>query len=117
MAEVGRPQGVLKQFIDRGAAKWAAHVDVPDENREALRATAVRVLESLACEMFGPARVYIRGWVTEPSTRADRLQRILDAIAEGEPPKAIAARELVSVRWVEKLRRRQYEQAMRTDGG
>lgn len=104
MAEVGRPQGVLQRIIHGAAARLAAHADVPEAHREALRTTAVSIFEHEVCRVIGCDTVQISGWSIAPSERANRRERILAAIAAGDAARVIAARELVSERYVRKLR-------------
>jgi hypothetical protein len=73
-------------------------------NRNHVRDIAVRVLLERAANTFGGERVYAAK--SAPIDRQTRDARIVGAIAKREPLQTIAARERVSLRLVQKIRRR-----------
>lgn len=80
------------------------HPSVPAENRSAWRAVGPRLVQEAIRSVLGCDSVQLTGWVIVPTERLARRERILRALEAGEPPARIASRELVSVRWVRKLR-------------
>lgn len=97
-------RGILGRIIDSAAERLSRHPDVPAANRDAFRATAVSVLEHEVCSILGYDEVRLRGWVFIPSERRARRERIIASLKAGESPSTIAARERVSLRWVQRLR-------------
>lgn len=101
---MAQPRGLL-QTINHGVAeRLAADPLIPPESRAAFRATAITVFEQQVSAVVGTDTLRITGWVMPPSVRQDRRDRIEQALLAGETPKAIAGRELVSERYVRKLR-------------
>ena len=100
MATLNRPRSPLRTIIDAAAESIAAQSWVLPENREAMRAAVVSIFEQKVSAVIGYDSVVISGWVMPPSARQARRDRIEEALAAGESPKAIAGRELVSPRWV-----------------
>jgi hypothetical protein len=100
-----KPRGVVHRIIAAAAEQLAKHPSIPPENREAFRLTAISVFEQQVSAIIGCDTVQLTGWAIVPSERQARRERILDALRRGDVPSHIASRELVSVRWVEKLRR------------
>lgn len=100
MADLKKPRSLLQTIIDGAAERIAMQSWVPPENREAMRSTAVSIIEQQISAVLGADSITVSGWVIPPSQRQDRRQRIEAALRAGEPVKAIAGRELVSQRWV-----------------
>lgn len=98
-----RPRGILQRIIHAAADKLAADPTIAPDARDAYRAAIVHVFEATICDLIGCDTVQISGWSIAPSARANRRERILQALEAGEPVRTIAARELVSERWVRKL--------------
>ena len=86
------------------ARTWVEHPSVPPENREALRAVAPRLIQEIIMATLGCDSVQLTGWVIAPAARLARRDRIIQALRAGEQAAHIASRELVSVRWIRKLR-------------
>lgn len=92
-------------LVDAIARRLVDHPSVPPENRAAFHGVAPRLVEEAIRAVLGCDSVQLTGWVIAPTERLARRERILAALSEGEDPNRIANRELVSVRWVRKLRR------------
>jgi len=101
---MARPTGLLTRIITAAADRLAQHPSIPAESREALSAAAVSVFECAINDMLGADSVRFGGWAIAPSQRNARRERIIEAIRAGHSTAEIASRELVSVRWVNKLR-------------
>lgn len=102
MAEVSKPLAQI--LVDAIVRAVAEHPSVPAENRAAFYAVGPRLVQETIRSVLGCDSVQLTGWVIVPSERLARRDRILRALDAGEPPARIASRELVSVRWVRKLR-------------
>ena len=102
---MNKPKGIMHRIIAAVADKLAQHPSIPPENREAFRATVISVFEAQVCAFIGYDTVRITGWVIAPSERRARHDRIVAALHDGQTSAQIASRELVSVQWVNKLRR------------
>jgi hypothetical protein len=100
-----RQVSLMGRIIAGGAERLAKRWDVPAENREAFIAAAVSIFEQQVCDILGGDSVRLNGWIMPPSQRQARRDRILSAMRDGDDLHAIASRELVSLRWVQKLRR------------
>lgn len=98
------PKGLLQIIIHAAAERLAADPAVPASHKEAFRLTAISIFEQQVSAVIGSDTLRISGWIIPPSARQDRRDRILQALASNEPPKRIAGRELVSERYVRKLR-------------
>jgi hypothetical protein len=98
------PRGLLQIIIRAAAERLAQDACIPAANREAFRASAVAIFEQQVSAIIGSDTLRISGWAMPPSARHDRRERILASLAAGEPARQIAARELVSERWVRRLR-------------
>jgi hypothetical protein len=101
---VSTPKGLLQTIIHAAAERLAADPAVPDTHRAAFRLRAISIFEQQVSAVIGADTLRISGWIIPPSARQDRRDRILQALAGDEPPKRIAGRELVSERYVRKLR-------------
>lgn len=101
---MNQPRGLLQIIIHAAAERLAANPCIPPENREAFRATAVYIFEQQVSAVIGGDTLRVTGWAVPPSARRDRRERIEQALLAGESPKLIAGRELVSERYVRKLR-------------
>ena len=101
---MAQSRSLLQTIIHAAAERLADDPCIPDENRAAFRATAVTIFEQQVSAVLGADTVRISGWIIPPSVRQDRRERIERALRDGETPKAIAGRELVSERYVRKLR-------------
>lgn len=99
-----QPRGLLQTIIHAAAERLAADSRIPPESRAAFRATAITIFEQQVSAVVGADTLRITGWAMPPSVRQDRRDRIEQALLAGEAPKAIAGRELVSERYVRKLR-------------
>lgn len=97
---------LVHELLEAIARRLTASPAIPPENREAFAAVAPRLIEETIRSVLGCDTVQLTGWVIAPSERQARRERILAAIVAGEAAGVIASRELVSVRWVEKLRAR-----------
>jgi hypothetical protein len=102
MAEVSKP--LAQVLVDAIVRAVAEHPAVPAENRAAFYAVGPRLVQETIRSVLGCDSVQLTGWVIVPSERLARRDRILRALEAGEAPARIASRELVSVRWVRKLR-------------
>lgn len=100
MATMNKPRGLLRTIIDGAAERIALQTWVAPENREAMRATAVSILEQQISAVLGSDSITLSGWVMPPSQRLERRERIEAALRAGESVKVISGRELVSQRWV-----------------
>jgi len=109
-----KPRGLVHAIIAAAADKLSQHASIPPENREAFRATAVSVIEQQICSVIGYDTVQLTGWIIPPSQRLAQRERIVAAIHQGERPRVIASRELVSIRTVERLRCKVSEQRQNT---
>lgn len=103
-----KPRGLLNRIIAAAAEQLAKHPSIPPESREAFRINAISVFEQQVSAIIGYDTVKLTGWVILPSERQARRERILEALQRGDLPSHIASRELVSVRWVEMLRRNKF---------
>ena len=92
-------------LVDAIVRAVAEHPSVPAENRAAFYAVGPRLVQETIRSVLGCDSVQLTGWAIVPTERLARRDRILRALEAGEPPALIASRELVSVRWVQKLRR------------
>ncbi len=102
MADVKRS---LAQTVIDGIVEYVAtSALLPPENRAAWYAQGPRLVEEAIRSRLGCDSVQLTGGVIVPSERLARRDRILRALEAGEAPVRIASRELVSVRWVRKLR-------------
>jgi hypothetical protein len=102
---VGQVSNPLAQvLVDAIVRAVAEHPIVPPENRAAFYAVGPRLVQEAIQRVLGCDRVTLTGWVIVPTERLARRERILRALEAGEPPARIASREVVSVRWVRKLR-------------
>jgi DNA-binding NarL/FixJ family response regulator len=97
------PRGLVRRIIAAAADQLAQHPAIPAEAREAFRATAISVIEHQITAMLGCDSVPLAGWTIVPSERQARRERIVEALQRGESPRAIASRELVTVRTVQRL--------------
>lgn len=104
MIETPKPRGVIHSILAKGADLLVKFDRVPAENADAFRAQFIRVMEQAINDSIGTDTVPLAGWVIAPSARQDRRERILGALQLGDDPAAIAARELVSVRTVQRMR-------------
>jgi len=104
MTDTTKPRGVIHAILARGADLMVAFDRVPAENVEAFRAQFIRVMEDAINDSIGTDTVPLSGWAITPSARQDRRARIMEALRRGDEPATIAARELVSVRTVQRLR-------------
>jgi hypothetical protein len=98
-----KPRGVVHRIIAAAADKLAQHPSIPPETREAFRATVISVMEHQITAVLGCDSVPLAGWALVPSERLARRERIVEALRQGESPRAIASRELVTVRTVQRL--------------
>lgn len=100
-----RPPSILARVISASAVSLAQRWQVPADNREAFVATAESVLAEQWSALFGGETVRVRFYAPKESQRQrdDRRQRIVAALQGGESARAIAKREGVSHRWVNKL--------------
>ena len=101
---MAQSRSLLQTIIHAAAERLADDPCIPDENRAAFRATAVSIFEQQVSAVLGADTVRITGWIIPPSVRQSRRERIEQALRTGEALKAIAGRELVSERYVRKLR-------------
>lgn len=104
MADLSKPRSLLQTIIAGAAERLSMHPAIPLENRAAFRANAVHVFEQQISAVIGADTLMISGWVMPPSQRLKRRERIEAALIAGEPARAIADRELVSQRWVRRVR-------------
>lgn len=106
MAE--RNPSILTRVIGAAAERLAQHPSIPPENRVAFRQAAESVMHGTWASMFGGETVWVRIYAARITAedRARREARILEALALGDAPEAVARRERVTVRWVQKLRKR-----------
>lgn len=104
MTDLNKPRSLLRNIIAGAAERLSMHPDIPPENRAAFRANAVHVFEQQISAVIGFDSIVISGWVMPPSQRLERRGRIEAALAAGESVRDIAQRELVSQRWVRRLR-------------
>jgi hypothetical protein len=95
----------LARVITASAERLAVSLHVPADNRPAFVATVESVLYAQWSSMFGGNEVRLYAPAASPRQRADRRARVLQALAAGVSPAAVARTEGVSRRWVEKLRR------------
>lgn len=94
----------LARVITASAERLASSLQVPPGNRPAFVATVESVLYAQWSSMFGGGEVRLYAPAQSPRQRAERRQRILQALAAGATPAAVARAEGVSVRWVRQLR-------------
>ena len=104
MAELNKPKSIIHSILAKGAELMIAFDRVPAENAVAFRAQFIRVMEQAINDSIGTDTVPLSGWAITPSARQERRERIIEALHRGDTSPAIASRELVSVRWVNKLR-------------
>lgn len=102
---VVKEQPLVHVLVAAIARAVVEHPSVPAENRDAFRAVAPRLIQEIIRQTLGCDSVQLTGWVLAPVERQARRERILSALLSGDKPRAIASRELVSVRLVEKLRK------------
>jgi hypothetical protein len=107
-----KQRGVVHRIIAAAAEQLAQHPSIPAENRDAFRLTAISVFEQQISDIIGCDTIQLTGWTIAPSERQARRDRIVAALRSGDQPAHIASRELVSVRWVEKLRRIESERTV-----
>ena len=105
MTETPKPRGVIHAILAKGADLLVAFDRVPAENAAAFRAQFIRVMEQAINDSIGTDTVPLSGWAITPSARQERRERIIEALQVGDSAATIASRELVSVQWVNKLRR------------
>lgn len=98
------PKGLLQTIIHAAAERLADHPAVPAPHKAGFRLAAISIFEQQVSAVIGADTLRISGWIIPPSARHDRRERIMQALASDEPPKRIAGRELVSERYVRKLR-------------
>ena len=104
MAELNKPKGVVHRILAAAAETLAQHPSIPVENREAFKAQVISVMEHQITAVLGCDSIPLAGWAIVPSERQARRDRIVEALRRGDASPHIASRELVSVRWVNKLR-------------
>jgi len=102
LADLNKPRNPLLDVIDSIAERMSLDPSIPDERRAAFRLNAVHVGQQMVAAIIGGDLVY--GWVMPPGQRLERRERVEAALVRGESVKVIAGRELVSRRWVEKVR-------------
>lgn len=105
MAELSKPKGVIHCILGKAADMLARFDQIPAENADAFRAQFIRVMEQAITDSIGTDTVPLSGWVIAPSARQERRERIIEALQRGDESACIASRELVSVQWVNRLRR------------
>lgn len=91
-------------MVDAIVRAVAEHNSVPPENRDVFYAVGPRLVQEAIRSVLGCDSVKLTGWSVVPTERLARRERILQALEAGEEPARIASRELVSARWVRKLR-------------
>ena len=99
---MSRPQSVFQRLICAGADALADQWQVPQQNRQAFRDTAVSVLSNTFASLHGGESLYAPRVTVQ--LREERKARICQALAAGEASASIAKRERVSKRWVNLLR-------------
>lgn len=104
MADLSKPRSLLQNIIAGAAERLSMHPSIPEEDRAAFRATAVHVFEQQISAVIGFDSIVVSGWVMPPSQRLERRGRIEAALAAGEAVRDISQRELVSQRWVRRVR-------------
>jgi hypothetical protein len=104
LVDASKSRSTLQTIIAGAAERIAMQPWVPLENREAMRATAVSIFEQQIIAVIGADSIMISGWVMPPSQRLQRRERIEAALIAGESVRAVAQRELVTQRWVRRLR-------------
>jgi hypothetical protein len=103
VGQVSKP--LAQVLVDAIVRAVAEHPSVPPENRAEFARVGPRLVQEAIQRVLGCDSVQLTGWVIVPSERLARRERIVRALEAGELPARIASRELVSVRWVQKLRR------------
>lgn len=96
-------------LIDAILRSVVEHPSVPAETRATLYAVGPRLVQEAIRSELGCDSFELTGWSIVPAERVARRERIVLALQAGETTRRIASRELVSVRWVEKLRRKELE--------